>query len=170
MFKWIKEHPRTFMDIARFIALLAVLVSFVFLLHQISNQNKSRASNLNALIKDNANQTQVLCTLILSSKIDTANISAKDLGRIETICKERIKSTTPEAASIPPSAPAKPSSLSVTAPQPQSKVSVSSSSPQSAPNTNNTQADKPLPTPDPSMFQQILNATSDTLEILNPFN
>lgn len=98
MFKWVKNYPKTLMDIARFLAMVAVLASFIFLLHQISDQNKSRSNNLDKLISDNAQQTQVLCTLILSSKIDTTSISSKDLNRIENICKQRIKTSQATAA------------------------------------------------------------------------
>jgi hypothetical protein len=55
-------------------------------------QDKKRDTNVKKLIADNAKQTQILCTVIIS---DGATLSPSERTKIEAICQQQIK----EAAS-----------------------------------------------------------------------
>jgi hypothetical protein len=150
---WLKHNLFDILDVLKFVGILLLVLMLFNLAHE--NQH---------IAKQNRSYTRCVATVFAKYTHDFVPVTITNLDK----CTVDSSKATP--ASALPSAPAKPGSVSVAAPQSPSKVFVSSPSPQSAPKKDNTQGDKPQPTPDPSMFQQILNATSDTLEMINPFN
>lgn len=106
------------------------------ILNELSRQSKQRDRNVTKLISDNAQQTIILCTLIIGSN---NGLTQAQVTSVETICNEQIKQIS-DGLGASASGTSGGTNQNVTGTQPGA-----SSSPQSAPNTSPAQSQNPQP-------------------------
>lgn len=90
----------------------AILKNQSKVLESLQAQSKKRDTNLNKLLTDNAQQTVILCTVIINT---SADLNSEEVAQVEEICKQRIaQSNQPSATPAPATSQASPSSPTAT--------------------------------------------------------